>query len=395
MKALILGATNSRNAGGIFHILYMLGRNLLANKNNEVHFLLHDDEYSEEDRKSYGTMTMHTYTVIGPSNFGYSMDVAIEMAKIKPDIIHSHGIWMYFSHVNKQYCIKTKTPYVISPQGMLDPWQLKQSFAKDLKKKLALQLYERAHLRHATCILALCQSEYQSIRAFGLKNPIAIIPNGTDLPLITDRTADYPIPCRWDQDGSRKTLLFLSRIHVKKGLDNLLQAWALTKPAQHSWQLVIAGETKDSAYWNSLHKQMHSLNIEDTVQFIGGQFGVNKETCFVDADAFILPSFSEGLPMAVLEALSYKLPALITQYCNVPSAFEYHAALAIDTTPESIAAGINKLMNLSEAERQRIGENGYNLVKEKFTWEKVALYTQHLYQWILGKETQPDFVKLD
>jgi glycosyltransferase involved in cell wall biosynthesis len=395
MKVLILGATNSRNGGGIFHIIYMLGRNLLANKNADVHFLLHDDEYSKIDKTVYAPMPLHTYTVKGPKNFGYSTDMATELSKIKPDIIHTQGIWMYFSYVNRQYYLKTKTPYVISPHGMLDPWQLKQSFIKDLKKKLVLQLYEKAHLRQSACIQALCQSEYESIRAFGLKNPVAIIPNGTDLPLITSRTADYPIPLRWKQIGSRKTLLFLSRIHIKKGLDNLLHAWALTKPAHHSWQLIIAGETKDSAYWDSLQKQMYSLKIEDTVQFIGGQFGANKETCFIDADAFILPSFSEGLPMAVLEALSYKLPALITPYCNLPSAFDSYAAISIDTTPESIAAGINQLMNLSEVESQELGDNGYNLIKEKFTWEKVASYTDHLYQWILGRNTQPDFVKLD
>jgi glycosyltransferase involved in cell wall biosynthesis len=395
MRVLILGSTNSRNAGGVFNSIYMLGRALYTNPDVDVHFLLHDDEYSSEDRSYYAPMPLHTYSIKGPSNLGYSTDLIDELTDIKPDVVHTQGIWMYFSYANRQYYRSTQTPYIIAPHGMLDTWQLKQSFFKNLKKRLVLFLYETTHLRQAACIQALCQSEYESIRAFGLKNPVAIIPNGTELPTVMHRTVDYPIVCRWNQASNRKTLLFLSRIHPKKGLDNLLKAWAMTQPDQHEWQLVIAGETKDTVYWEALHKQVLILGIKDTVQFIGGQFGECKAACFIDAEAFILPSFSEGLPMAVLEAMSYRVPVLITTFCNIPAAFTRKAAIAIAPSPESIAAGINELLGLSKEALLQLGQNGYKLVEEQFTWEKVAADAHNLYQWVLGKGLKPDFVKVD
>ncbi|MBC8053458.1 MAG: glycosyltransferase [Sphingobacteriaceae bacterium] len=389
MKVLILGSTNSRNAGGVFNSVRMLGHSL--NAHTDVHFLMHDDEYSAEDRKYYEPMPLHSYTVKGPRNLAFSPDMYSKLDGIKPDVIHTQGIWMYFSYVNKKYHAKTSTPYVVTPHGMLDPWQLKQSFSKDLKKKIVLSLYETRHLQQASCLQALCKSEYDSIRAFGLKNPVAIIPNGTELPAIIERTTDYSIPCRWKETG-RKTLLFLSRIHHKKGLDNLLKAWAMTKPDSHNWQLVIAGETKDTAYMQSLISATGNLGISDTVQFIGGQFGDNKETCFIDADAFILPSFSEGLPMAVLEAWAYKVPVIMTPFCNIPEGFDTGSAISISTEPDSIASGIQDLTRLSDEERKQMGQNGYNLVTEKFTWKKVAEATVKLYQWITGKGAKPEFV---
>ena len=395
MKVLILGGPNSRNAGGLFNSVRTLGLSLKAYNDTDIHFLMHDDEYSSEDRKYYEPLPMHTYNVRGPRNLGYSGDILKKFSKIKPDIVHTHGIWMYFSHANKKYSSLTNTPYVITPRGMLDPWQLKQNFWKDLTKKVALKLYERQHLERANCIQALCRSEYESIRKFGLDNPVAIIPNGTELPAVYSRSEDYAHPCCWENNSRRKTLLFLSRIHVKKGLDNLLQAWALTKPATHNWQLVIAGETKDFAYMRSLKQLVAQLNIAETVQFIGGNFGQNKASCFIDADAFILPSFSEGLPMAVLEAMSYKLPVIITPFCNIPEAFEKQAAFEIDTEAASISDGIQKLISLSDQERKTMGENGYELVKEKFTWRKVAQATDEMYQWIKGEKEKPDFVYLD
>lgn len=387
MRVLILAGVNSRNAGGVFNCMTMLGHSLTAQSNSEIHYLLHEDEYSNEDRKHYEPMTLHNYTIKGPKYLAFSLDMYQKLESVQADLIHVQGIWMFFSYVNKKHYRKTGTPYIITPHGMLDPWQLKQTFSKNIKKKIILSLYEAEHLKNAACIQALCVSEYEAIRAFGLTNPVAIIPNGIKLP--NEEIEATPIP-QWKQ--TRKTLLFLSRLHHKKGLENLLHAWALTQPEQHNWQLVIAGETTDADYKNSLRAITKKLKIDNTVQFIGGQFGENKDACFTHADAFILPSFSEGLPMAVLEAWSYKLPVLMTRFCNIPEGFEKAAALEIEPEKQSIFEGMIKLFELTEEQRFRTGLNGYNLVKEKFTWEKVALSTLQMYNWVLGKTEKPNFI---
>jgi poly(glycerol-phosphate) alpha-glucosyltransferase len=142
----------------------------------------------------------------------------------------------------------------------------------------------------------------------------------------------------------------------------------------------------------SLVDTVKKLGVTQTVQFIGGQFDKEKEACFIDADAFILPSFSEGLPMAVLEAWSYRLPVIMTSFCNIPEGFEKGAALSIDTSPEGVASGIQELVSLSAEQRLQMGTNGYNLVKERFVWDNVARCTIHMYEWIAGKADKPDFI---
>jgi glycosyltransferase involved in cell wall biosynthesis len=243
MKVLLLGSSNSRNAGGLFNTVCSLGHSL-ASQGTDIHYLLHDDEHSLEDRGRYAPLPLHTYAIKGPRNLAYSPNLYAELVAIKPEIIHAQGIWMYFSFINNKYCAKHNTPYIVSPHGMLDPWQLKQSFSKDLKKKVARILYEDVHLRRAACIQALCESEYEAIRAFGLTNPVAIIPNGVVLPT-TNPLKSKELVNHLDKPGSqRKTLLFLSRLHHKKGLVELLHGWALTEPEQHNWQLVIAGNSE-------------------------------------------------------------------------------------------------------------------------------------------------------
>jgi poly(glycerol-phosphate) alpha-glucosyltransferase len=388
MKVLLLGSSNSRNGGGLFNTMCSLGHSLAA-QGTDVQYLLHDDEHSPEDRARYAPLPLHTYTAKGPSNLAYSPDLYEQLSAIKPDIVHTQGIWMYFSYVNNKYCAQTKTPYIVTPHGMLDPWQLKQSFSKDFKKKLVRLLYEDAHLRRAACIQALCEAEYDAIRAFGLTNPVAIIPNGVVLPAAAP-AATSPKP---STQGQRKTLLYLSRLHHKKGLAELLRGWALTQPAQHDWQLAIAGTTPDEAYLQSLNSLSQELGITDSVAFVGGQFGMAKDARYRQVDAFILPSFSEGLPMAVLEAWSYELPVVMTPFCNLPEGFAHQAAFRIEPTPESIADGIRQLIACPEAERQQMGRRGYELVSQSFTWEKVAEATKEMYAWVKGTAAQPAFVR--
>ena len=383
MRILILGGASSRNAGGVFPITTKLALALQQIQGAEVHILLHDDEYSLSDRVHFEDLNLHIYSVVGPKNFAFSPNALSKIRQINPDVIHIMGMWLYIGYANSSYHAETQTPYIISPQGMIDHWQLNQSFKKNITKRIALSLYERDSLEQANCIHALNQMEQNAIRSFGLTNPVVVIPNAADLPDRSPRPQRRPVP-DWKQEG-KKTLLFLGRIHTKKGLDNLLRGWAKTEPQHQDWQLVIAGETADMAYWSKLDHLREKLRIGSSCKFIGGQFDEDKHDCFTHADAFILPSFSEGLPVAVLEAWSYSLPVLMTPYCYLPEGFSEGAAIEIDTTPQSICVGITKLMQLKEAQMQEMGRNGLRIMHERFTWRKVADRFYEVYQWISGK----------
>jgi len=392
MKLLILGGSNSRNSGGVFDTARMMGRTLYERNKINVEYLMFDDEYSAEDKQQYAPLSVHSYSVKGPKKLGFSTDIHRQIRIIKPDIVHTQSLWMYLSYANRKYHEKTGTPYIVSPHGMLDRWQLNQSFWKDLKKNIVLTLYEKKHLEEATCFHALCKEEHDAIRSLGFKNPIAIIPNGIELPGIDRQANVLNGPNNISDKNSRKRLLFLGRIHPKKGLDNLLEAWWLLNPEHHNWQLVIAGETKDEVYMKQLRDKTNDLNISGTVSFIGGQYGAAKHICLMNSHAFILPSFSEGLPMSVLEAWSYRLPVLITPFCNLPEGYIHHAAISIESSPESIGKGIKEIISMTQNERRQMGEHGFELVKNKFSWAQVANSMTHLYNWVLGKADRPCFV---
>ena len=387
MKAALLYGSNSRNSGGLYNSVRNLGQSLMKIEGVEPFALAHNDEYSEQDKAAYAPLPLEEYHIKGPANFGYSPDLISILKKFKPDIIHPQGIWMYSSYATLQYHIKHKTPYVISPRGMLDKWILKNN---GWKKKIAAMLFENAHLKQASCLHALAMPEYQAMRKYGCKNPIAIIPNGVHLP---DESwpADAVIP-HWKAGDDRKVVLFLSRLHPKKGIENMIHAWSKAGSMRKGWKIAIAGESRDSTYLGLLRHLCANLKLENEILLIGPQFHSEKDICFRCADAFILPSFSEGLPMAVLEAWSYKLPVIMTAACNIPEGFERGAALEVLAEVDSITDGLETLFRMTDAERATIGENGFKLVNDKFIWSSISNQVSEVYKWILSGGQPPSTV---
>ena len=335
-------------------------------------------------------------------------DLDERLDQISPQVLHTHGIWTYLSIGVPRWARRNNKPYIVSPHGMMDSWALNHS---KLKKKIAVALYERRHLRGAACLHALCASEADSIRAFGLKNPIATIPNGIDIPDGRDPGSRY--------SAKKKIMLFLGRLHPKKGLENALRAWAAARKESASnndssdWQFVIAGwdqgghelrlkqlcEELGLPFADIAAKQFMDIERSSdqlssfSVIFVGALFGELKAQLLERANVFILPSFSEGLPMSVLEAWAYELPVVMTDYCNLPEGFDAEAAIHIDTEVESMSAGMIRMIDSSESELKVMGEKGLNLVKEKFTWPTIAAQMGELYRWVQGKGDKPDFIR--
>lgn len=377
-KILLLGTSSSRNAGGLYNSVRNLGQQLTRDNVVETAIMAFHDEFSEEDNQNYAPLRLIEYNIKGPAGIAFTMDLKEKMEEFHPDLVHTQGIWLYTSHVNTKYCKTHNVPYMISPRGMLDPWILSQ---RSWKKKLGLFLYEQNHIDNSACINALAMSEYKAIRDFGYKKPIAVIPNGVYLPT-ENPPSETALP--WEEDG-RKSLLFLSRLHVKKGIENLLVAWSkLGREEKQDWKLIVAGEPHDAVYKQKLNEMLAQFQLEKDVFFIGNQAGAGKDITFRSVDAFTLPSYSEGMPMSVLEAWSYKLPVLMTEFCNIPEGFEEKAALKMEPSVESTANGLKELFSLSDEERKTIGQNGLNLVEKKFTWETIASQMTEVYDWILN-----------
>ena len=279
---------------------------------------------------------------------------------VSADLIHTHGLWTTTSISAP----RAGKPWIVSPHGMLDPWALANS---RLKKKLALWLFEKRHLHGAHCLHALCEPEAKAIRDFGLTQPIATIPNGVHLPdALPDR-----------RDRAERTMLFLGRLHPKKGLAEFLQSWREVNPS--NWRLVVVG-------WDQGNHEAELRNLAEglKVDFPGPAFGEEKERLLQEADGFVLPSHSEGLPVAILEAWSWGLPVLMTDACNLPEGFASESAMRYQDA-DSLRAFLAE-------DLQKMGENGRQLVSERFTWERIARQFNELYRWVLGEADQPVFV---
>ena len=152
----------------------------------------------------------------------------------------------------------------------------------------------------------------------------------------------------------------------------------------------------DGGHEEALHQHARRLGLlGESVHFLGPRFDDEKAAAFSQADAFILPSHSEGLPMAVLEAWSYGLPVLKTLACNLPEGFTTDAAMRIEPNVDAIAAGIKRLIAMPERERVGMGQRGRTLVEERFTWPRVAEQMHAVYRWALGEREQPDCVRLN
>ncbi len=386
IKVNIVTGSNSRNAGGLFNSVRNLSLNLNFSDELNLKVISFSDEFSEHDLKSWGKLKMLKYDIIGPKKLGFNFTLTDCLNENPCQIVHQQGIWSYNSKLILDYKNKNKIRTIITPRGMLDTWALKNS---RWKKKIIGCFYENNNLKSADCIHALCESEYLSIRRFGLKNPVAIIPNGINVKKKLGKISNRKI---------KSKLLFLGRIHPKKGLVSLIKSISIINQKDpkvlKNWEFIIAGWSELN-HQNELEELCNTLGISKLVNFNGPAFEIDKQNLLNDVDAFILPSYSEGLPMSILEAWSYKLPVLMTKECNIPEGFESNSAIKIHNEPIRLAHDICKFISLNKSIRDKIGINGYNLVKNKFVWKKISDDTILLYKWLLNKSEIPEFVKID
>jgi poly(glycerol-phosphate) alpha-glucosyltransferase len=404
----------SRANGGIFEAERRLQQTLAEDARLRVQVFGLRDEFAFEDSKAWLPLVPKVFPIVGPPGFGYSRGLRRAVLAADADVAYCAGIWKYHSLLSLQWARRTRKPLVVAPHGMLDDWAVKQSRRR---KRLAGLLYQNAQLETAGCIRALCDAEARAIRKYGVRKPICIIPNGVDLP-----AADGDLESHTDNSpmrrfaAGRKILLYLGRIHPKKGLDNLLRAWYSIFRERGSlgrdWVLVIAGwgQQEDEAQLRKLAGEM-ALRYEDlakpgvehlqsgisdteavSVLLLGPQFGDAKAEAFRDCDAFVLPSLSEGLPMVVLEAWARRKPVLLTPACNLPEAFVDKAAIQIEPDAASIATGLRQMFEMSASELSSIGVAGHRLAASRYAWPRVAAQMKTLIEWLLDRAPRPDFL---
>ncbi len=378
VRVSMVAGSVSRLAGGMFYSVRQLARALQDAAMQDVEVFGAADRYTEADRGEWSGVKTSVGKTVGPGAFGYCLELPGFLERRTPDIVHIQGLWMYPSVACMRWAAQSKGKYLVSPRGMLDEWALRNS---RWKKQIAAVLYENAHLRRAACLHALNEAEARSIRVYGLRNPVCVIPNGVDLP---DLAAS-------DQHVGERRCVFLGRIHPKKGIGALLKAWAKAAP-RDGWKLEIAGWDQ-GGHEKDLRRLTEELRLQTSVRFVGPKFGAEKDAFLRGASAFLLPSLSEGLPVAVLEAWSYGLPVVMTPECNLPEGFDSGAAIRSEGDVDSLAAALSYVMAAPNQELQEMGMRGRRLVESRFAWPRIGRQMADVYSWLLNGGARPDTVQ--
>jgi len=390
VKTLCLLESVSRSDGGIFEAECALQKHLSQDEGVQVQVVGLEDRFTCEDSPRWMPLTPKVLAVSGPRALGYSSEFGGALDQ-QADLLYSASLWRYPSWAALRWKEMTGKPMIVAPHGSLDGWALQHSY---FRKRIAGLLFKDRQLSAASCLRGLSEAEGDSFRAYGLKNPICVIPNGVELPESSSRSLRV----------GKRTLLFLGRIHPKKGLMNCLRAFA-RKQKFHDWCFVIAGWDQ-GGHEVELQKLCEELGLrverggskiggqlsESEVVFWGPAFGAEKTQLFRSADAFILPSLSEGLPMAVLEAWAHGLPVVITPECNLSEAFMDEAAIRINPDAQSISVGLEELFSMPDSELQAMGARGRQLVEQRFSWKIVARQMKQVYDWLIGGGEKPECV---
>lgn len=297
--------------------------------------------------------------------------------QMQPHVIHDHGVWLSTNALSAVVARRAGIPWVTTPRGMLEPWALQH---RRWKKKVAWHTYQRRCLQQAAFVQATARMEARHLRALNLTAPIAVIPNGVSPP------ASWPDPA--PRTGRRRAL-FLSRIHPKKGLPMLIDAWAAVQP--DGWELVIAGPD-EGRHRRNVEARVEQHGLADQVRFIGPVDDREKWAWYRSSDLFVLPTHSENFGVVVAEALLAQVPVLTTTGAPWEVLETGRCGWWVDPTEAAIAEGLETAVSCSEAERAAMGRRGHALVNDRYTWTAVARLLHVAYEWVDGGEVVPPFV---
>lgn len=316
--------------------------------------------------------------------FGYSEELKINLQSIQTMLYHGQGLWQLTVHQMVLAARMKNIPYVISIRGMLEPWSLEQS---KIKKKTAMLLFQHEDLKKANCLHATALMEVESIRKLGFKNPIACIPNGINID-------EFPQKEYNEQSPRKRKVLFLSRIHPKKGIELLISAWeSIDFELRKNWIIDIAGNGENE-YVNQINNLIKIKGFENQIKIVGPKFGQEKLSLYHSADLFVLPTYSENFGIVIAEALSCGIPVITTKGTPWEEIELTNSGKWIEIGKKPLLNALKEMMGKSDKERYVMGQNGHNLIVQNYSMVSVAKKMADLYHWILLKGEQPEFVSI-
>lgn len=316
-------------------------------------------------------------TVVGPARGALArhpdLAAAVDRAVARAGIVHVHALWEEIQHRAARAAVRLRRPYIVRPCGMLDPWSLDQS---RWKKRLYRLWRLNRDLRQAAALHFTSQTERDLTAPLKLRPPALVVPNGVDLSEFQSLPRRGTFRARFPELGDRPIVLFLSRLHPKKGLDLLVPAFAraaagATSAAARDAVLVIAGPDSDG-YRAKVEDLVKREKLFGRVLFPGMLYGPDRVAALADADLFCLPSYQENFGVAVVEALAASCPVVISDQVNIwREIVDAGAGAALPARVEPLAEALRTW--LADADlRRRAADKARPFVWEHYDWAKIA-----------------------
>ena len=295
------------------------------------------------------------------------------------DVVHNHGLWLMPNVHSGRAAVKARKPLIVAPRGMLGPAAFQFS---RYKKWLFWHALQKRVVQSAACLHATSEQECLDIRAVGLRNPVAIVPNGVDLPNISARV---------EHAGRRRTALYLGRVHPQKGLDLLIRAWTRLEHVHPNWQLRIVGPS-EQGYVDKLRALATAEGLQRIV-FDGPLFGPAKIAAYRSADVYVFPSLNESFAMTVAEALTAEVPVIASKGSPWAGLTVERCGWWIDHGVQPLSDALSDAMTRQPEELRAMGARGRAWMARDFSWEPIGVKMLQVYEWLARGAHAPSFVE--
>lgn len=353
-----------RIAGGTSTYMQVLGKEL--GKLAEVHIITH----SSDNPLPIINCEIHYVSVYNPINGRFKNEVGKLFDAIKPDLVHVNCCWMPVCAFIQQMAQKRNIKVVLTPHGMLEPWIIKRHYWT--RKLPALLLYQKSAIQNADCLQATAESEKKNLLKLGYNSNIKIVKLGIDAESITMKTS-------WKKN---KQLLFLSRVHVKKGINYLIDAVDVLQKELQGYKILVAGEG-DADYVATLKQKIADKGLQDIIQLIGGVYGDKKWELFQTSDFFVLPTHSENFGLAIAESLASGTPVITTVGTPWNDLNSSNSGAWIEIGTQPLVDTLKRFLSLSDEELEAMGKNGRKLIENKYSAKVMAEEMMEVYQSIV------------
>jgi glycosyltransferase involved in cell wall biosynthesis len=304
---------------------------------------------------------------------------ALHHAACTADVIHNHGLWLMPNISAARAAANGRRPLVVSPRGMLAPAAL--AFSRR-KKWVFWKLIQGSAVRQAACIHATSEQEYREIRNFSLTAPVAIIPNGIDLP---------DLPAQPVEPAVERVVITLGRIHPKKGLSCLVHAWSKVEPRHPGWRLRIVGPP-EAKHDDELRALASTLGLTH-VSIEGPIYGTLKNAAYQKADVFVLSSLNENFGLTVAEALAAGTPVISTKGAPWSGLEREGCGWWIDQGVEPLAAALAHAMAVPREVLKGMGNRGREWMARDFAWGRIARDMLDVYLWLARSAEPPPTIR--